>query len=624
MKIGSDRFWKTIGAIIGIAALLALLMAANYVAGRTRLRHDFTQDKLYSLSNGSRAILKKLDQKVTLKLFFNSSSPEVPQNIKDYARQVEDLLSEYALASDGRIVVEKYDPQPDSDAEEWAQHYGIQGSPIQMFGPPLYFGLVCSCGSTDGALPTLDPRSEQMLEYNVTRLIYRVTHPEKPVIGVLSCLPVMIGNVSMAMRQQPQPWLAFRELRDDYAVKSISTTAEEIGPEVKALIIVHPKNLSDKTLYAIDQFVLRGGKVLAFLDPFSVAEADSGPQSQFSMAKNSSNMNKLLSTWGVSYDDDKVLADPSASTTIGTSASDSEESLVVLSLGTNNLSRTDIITAQLEHLQLPFAGTFSCAGGGGLTVTPLIFSSAKAGTLDSMSARYGGSAVLNRFTSSGMKMDVAIRLTGAFKTAFPEGKPKDANSTNDMARAEAGPGLTNGVSTIILVGDTDMIYDRFCVEEMNFLGSSGYRPRNDNLNFFMNAVEQIAGSQDLVGIRCRSKFNRSFDRVVALQQKAVQQWQEKEGELERELKETQQQLGQMEANKDKSQRFVLSEEQKTAIAKFKARETGIKKELKSVRKSLRGDIENLGVKVKLLNIALMPLFVIVAGIAFWVYRRNRK
>jgi ABC-type uncharacterized transport system involved in gliding motility auxiliary subunit len=624
MKSGSDGFWKVMGGLAGLAVFLVLLVAANVIVGRTRIRADLTREKLYSLSDGSRAILGKLDRRVTLKLFFSSSSTDVPPFLKNYAREVEDLLYEYALAANGKIKIEKYDPKPDSEAEEWAQRYGLQGSPVQMFGPPVYFGLVADCGGVEGALPTIDPRAEQLLEYNITRLVYRITHPEKPVIGVMSSLPVLGGGMGMMMRQRPeqQAWIAFRNLREDYVIKEIPPTVEEIARDVNALIVVHPKNLSDKALYAIDQFVLRGGKLMALVDPFSVAELESNPQNQMGISKTSSNMEKLFSAWGVSFDDGKVLADLNAATTIQTGDNNVEESPVFLTISTNNLNGKDILTAQVGRMMLPFAGTLSCSTNSGLKITPLITSSSKAGTVDAVSARFGSAAIRNSLKMSDMKMDVAVRLSGKFRTAFPGGKPKDPNSTNATTTVEAG--LTSGESTVILIADTDIIADRFCVEEMNYFGAKGYRPVNDNLNFFMNAVGQIVGSQDLVGIRCRGTFNRPFDRVVALERKAVQQWQEKESELERRLKDTQQQLAQLENSKDESQKFILSDEQKKAIDDFRARQMDIKKELKSVRKNLRSDIEKLGVEVKVVNMALMPVLVCIAGIVFWLYRKHRK
>jgi len=627
MKKG-EGFLKLLGGAAGLIALLAILIAANWIMGGTRIRHDFTGEKLYSLTPGTRTIVGKLEQKVTLKLFFNSSSPEVPPWLKDHARNVEDLLHEYALASGRKIVVEKYDPQPDSEAEEWARKYGIPGNPMDANGTPIYLGLVGVCGSTEAVLPVLDPRTEELLEYNITRLIYRITHPEKPVIGVMSSLPVLGGGAQdypmPGKRPDAPPWMAFRDLGDDYTLREIPPMAPEIPSDINAMIIIHPKELPDKTVFAIDQFVLRGGRLLVFLDPFNVAELESQPQSPMNMPKTSSSMEKLTGAWGVTFDPEKVLADLGSTTRIGTGNNQVEESPLFLTLASNRLNRKDVLTAQISTLMLPFAGTFTCSPGKDMTATPLITSGTNSCMVDSFSARFGRDALRSAFKSGGVKLDLAVRLTGKFKTAFPEGRPKDADSTNALARVDNGPVLTNGESTVILVGDADMLADRFCVEELNFFGTKAYRPLNDNVNFLANSVEQIAGSRDLVGIRCRGKFSRVFDRVQALQEKAMQEWQEKETALQTKLQETQQQLRQLEATKDKSQRFILSDQQKKAIENYKSQELQIKKELKLVRKNLRRDIERLGMKVKVVNMALMPVLLAISGIAFGLYRKHRR
>jgi ABC-type uncharacterized transport system involved in gliding motility auxiliary subunit len=626
MKKG-EGLLRIMGGAAGLIALLAILIAANWILGGMRIRHDFTSEKLYSLTPGTRAIVGKLDQKVTLKLFFNSSTPEVQPYVKNYARNVEDLLHEYALASGRKIVVEKYDPQPDSEAEEWAQKYGIPGNPMDMNGTPIYLGLVGVCGSTEAVLPVLDPRTEELLEYNITRLIYRITHPEKPVIGVISSLPVLGGGgqeFSMQGRRPEPPWLAFRDLGDDYTLREIPPMVPEIPPDINAMIIIHPKELSDKTLFAIDQFVLRGGRLLVFLDPFSVAEMESESQSPMGMPKTSSSMDKLTTAWGVTYDSGKVLADLGLTTRIRGGDNQVEESPLFLTVGADHLNRKDVLTAQIKALMMPFAGTFTCTPSRDLTVTPLITSGEKSCMVDAMSARFGRDALRSAFKSGGIKLDLAVRLTGKFTTAFPEGRPKDPNATNAVAQADNRPVLTNGESTVILVGDTDMLADRFCVEELNFFGAKAYRPLNDNVNFLANSVEQIAGSRDLIGIRCRGKFSRVFDRVQALQEKAMQEWQEKETTLQTKLQETQQQLRQLESTKDKSQRFILSDQQKKAIENYKKQELEIKKDLKLVRKNLRSDIERLGIKVKVANMALMPLIVAIGGIVFGLYRKHRR
>ncbi|MDD4873189.1 MAG: GldG family protein, partial [Kiritimatiellae bacterium] len=545
-KNGSDALWKVSGGLAGLIALLVMIIAVNVIIGNLRVRKDLTGEKLYTLTSGTQNILKKLDSDVTLKLFFSSSAPEVPMFLNNFAKKVEDLLQEYRMLGKGKVTLEKYDPKPDSDAEEWAQRYGLQGQQTGMFGPPLYFGLVATCGKTEAVIPNLDPRAEEMLEYNITRLIYRTVHPEKPVIGVISSLPVTGSNPQFSFGQQPRApaWIVFQQLKDDYMVTQIPPMAEGIDSGISALVIVHPKDLSDKMLYAIDQFLLRGGRVLAFVDPLCVAELESSPpQQQFGRPSTSSNLEKLFSAWGITFTQDKILADMGAASRIRSQNNQIEDSPVWLTLRDKNLSRKDIVTTQLNTMMLPFAGSFSVNSSSNLTLTPLITSSDAAGLVDGMMAQMMGAASINRnFKKEPIPLNLAVRLTGKFKTAFPNGKPKDESETKDEKKADkpaekevASSSLKEGTSTVILVGDVDMLYDRFCIEQGDFFGFKTMQPINDNISFFANAVEQISGSSDMIGIRSRGRFQRPFDRVLALEQKARLEWQSKEEGLTEKL-----------------------------------------------------------------------------------------
>jgi ABC-type uncharacterized transport system involved in gliding motility auxiliary subunit len=618
----------------GIVALLAILVAGNFVLKGTRsARLDLTNGKLYTLTDGTKQIVRKLNNDVTLLFFFSSSYTEAPPYVKDFAKQVEDLLKEYSAVSGGRIKVQKYDPAPDSEAEEMAQKYGVAGQPLEMFGPPVYFGLVARCGNEEAVLPSLDPRAEQLLEYGVTRLIYRVTHPEKPVVGVMGGLPVMgmqmppMGMPGQRPRSQP-PWIVFQELMQDYTLKDLPPAmTEEIPPEVKLLIVVHPKMLSDKALYAIDQFVLRGGRLLAFMDPLCIIDSENSQMAMFGGGqKSASTLGKLLTTWGVQYDPEKVVMDLKSATRVQ-SENGVEDTPVWLSIGTNGLNRSDILTVQLEAMMLPQCGSLSATGAKDMSVTPLITSSDTACLVSSMSAQMGGQMLRSSFKSAGMPYNIAIKMKGKFKTAFPDGKPKDEKDqgTNavDIASAQV-KGLTEGESTVVLVADVDMLFDAFCMDTMDFLGSKTFQPKNHNSMFFLNAVEQLTGSTDLMTVRSRTRTFRPYDKVVEMHKKAMVRWQEEESRLEDELKKVQARLQELQTSKDKNQRVFLNANQKKAVSEFRDKELAIKKNLKNVRKELRRDIENLGVEVKVINIAGMPLLVCLAGIIYAIYRRHKR
>jgi ABC-type uncharacterized transport system involved in gliding motility auxiliary subunit len=635
-----NRIWKLSGGIAGLLVLLAILIAANVIIGGLRVRKDFTQERLYTLSDGTRSVLKKLDHNVTLKFFFSSSAPEVPGPLKTFAQQVEDLLHEYQLAGRGRIVVEKYDPKPDSDAEEWANRYGVEGQSMGPGGPNLYLGLVAVAGENQSALPVIDPRTEELLEYNITRMIHRVSAGKKPVVGIMSPLPVLGSQAMPYMmpgqpRPQPQqPWAAFQDLEQDYDVRSIPTTVDSILPDLDALVLIHPKDLSDRTLFAIDQFVLRGGRLLAFVDPFCGMDNESGEPNPagYTMPNRSSNLNKLFTTWGITYDPAKIVADMDAATMLRGQGNRVVRSPLYLTLRAANISRRDAMTAPLDSLLMPMAGAFTGDGAAGITVTPLVMTSDRSDLTEAMMAQMNPEMVMRNLKSGLKKMALAVRLEGTFKTAFPQGQPAgEPPPSPDPTQPPPAPANTNAshlaqsttTGHVILVGDVDMLGDEFTVQSLDFLGYTARQPINDNINFLANAVEQLSGSADLIGIRCRGRSARPFTRVLALERDAQQRWLEEERGIEEKLQTTQQRMSELQQQKDEKQRFILSPEQAKEVERFRKEVADYRQQLKQVRRNLREGIENLGVTVKVINILLMPALVSVAGVSFALIRRRR-
>lgn len=617
--------------LAGLLVLLVIIGAANLIIANLRLRVDLTAERLYTLSTGSKQVLGKLENDVTLKFYFSASSAEMPMGLKTYANQVQDLLKEYELAGKGRVALEAYDPKPDSDSEEWAQRYGIEPQQTNPFGQPVYFGLVAVCGETEAVIPGFNPRTEATLEYDITRLITRVAWPEKPVIGVLSSLSVLGApqNPMMMMRrqQQDQGWTAFRELRKDYTVREIQADAEAIDADIKALIVVHPKNLEDKALFAIDQFVLRGGRLIVCVDPFNIADFEANQQQNPMMMQmgggqaGPSTLGKLFDAWGVTFDTAKIAADLSAATKLNSGNGRVEDNPAFLSLGTPNMAKDDLLTAQLSQVMLPFAGALSANTPKEITFTPLITTSKdNACLVDQMNAQFGMSAMRAQLKPDGAQRTLAARLQGTFKTAFPDGL--STNGTAAAATNAAPAHLTSGTSTVMLFGDADFLNDRFCVQVMNSLFGQIAQPINDNLTLFGNTVEQFAGREELIGVRSRGQFNRPFVKVDQLEVKAMKQWQAEEERLEAALQETQQRLADLQQKKSGNERLILSKEQQAELEQFRKTQAETRKQLKEVRKSLNKDIERLGLSLKVVNIALLPLLVIGFGLFRGLRRRK--
>ncbi len=609
--------------VVGLVAIAVITIAVDVILAKATIRCDCTADSLYTLSKGSKAVLGKLDKDVSLKFYFSASSAEMPMGVKTYAQEVENLLKEYERASGGRLVVEKYDPTPDSDEEEWAQRYGIEQQQVNPFGAPVYFGIVAVCGDRTEALGAMTQKTESTLEYDVTRLVTRVVWPEKPVIGVMTSLEGVLGGEMNPMmmqmgRRPPQGWAAFAELAKDYTVKSVATDVEKIDDDVKTLVLLHAKDLSDKTLYAIDQFVLRGGRLIACTDPMSFAEIRAG-QSRQMMGMGGdgpSTLGKLFDAWGVGFDTTKITCDLSAATKLGNGRGGAEEEPAFLTLKPENMDKSDILVSRLTQVMMPFAGafTFDAAKAGALKFTPVITTSEdNSSSTDKMSMMSGmGSSM--KAVPDGKSRVVAARLEGQFKTAYPKGP----DGTNDVSKA-----LSEGKSSVMLFADADFLADECCVRILRTPFGQIAQPLNDNLPLFSNVIEQFAGREELIGLRSRGASDRPFEVVDKLEAEAMRQWQQREAEFQEELNNTIQTIANMKSEKVGNGRIILSKEQQDKLAELKKKESETRRKLKDVRKELTAGIISLGTRLKWINIALMPVLVVLFGLTRWFVRRKR-
>ena len=612
--------------VVGLVAIAVIAIAADFVLAALPLRGDFTAEGLYTLSGGSKAVLGKLEEDVTVKFYVSTSSAEMPIALKTYAQRVGNLLKEYERASGGRMAVETYDPKPDSDAEEWAQRYGIEPQTVNPFGSPIYFGLVAVCGDHEETLGVLSPKTEATLEYDITRLVTRVAWPERPVIGVMTSLPDVIGGQANPMMMQmgqrpPQGWAAFSELAKDYEVRTVATDADEIDADVKALVLVHAKDLSDKTLYAIDQFVLRGGKLVACVDPFSIKDMIASRQQQNPMMMQMggqdgpSTLGKLFDAWGVKFDTARITGDLAASTKLNNGQGGVEENPAFLSLGAANMDAGDLLVQGLTQVMMPFAGAFSFTKGEkdeGLEFTPVITTAKDTScSVDKMSVQFGGG--MKDMIPDGHERVLAARLSGTFKTAFPKGP----DGTNDVSKA-----LAEGKSSVLLVADSDFLADDFCVRVMKTPFGAIPQLINDNLTLFSNVIEQFAGREELIGVRSRGASDRPFTVVNDLEAQAMRKWQRRQADFEAELQMTQQRLQALQKQKSGDERYILSREQQDEILKLRKAQAETRKQLKNVRKELTADIDSLGLLLKCINIALIPVLVVVFGLLRGLVRRR--
>lgn len=612
---------------VGIAAMALLLIAFNLIAAKGRQRIDLTAENAYTLSPGTRAILAKLDTPIQIRFYCTKNVSAMPVFLTTYAQRVEDLLGEYRQASKGRIEVQRLNPEPDSDAEDSARLDGVEGQQLRT-GEKIYLGLSVGLLDQKQAISFLTPDRERLLEYDISRAIARVMTTEKPVIGVMSPLPVMgqMNPMAMQMRQQQrtQPWAFMSELGRDFNVKQVEVTADKIPDDIKVLVVIHPKAVTDDTQYLLDQFVLRGGKLIAFVDPLCaldrppvVAQGQMPPMS-------SSSLDKLFKAWGLTFETSKVVADMEHVAKLQEGPNPT-----VLALNETAVNKDDVVTANADNLVMAFTGAFSGTPADGLARTTLIKSSKNSQLVESMMASLAAGQIANNFSPSGTEHPLAIRLTGRFKTAFPDGKPKPAASPAEPKPEEkpAEPGLKESAepSTVVLIGDADMIQDPVAVREIQAIGQRLIMPLNSNLSFAQSVVEQLAGDSNLIAVRSRASRERPFTVVQKMQADAEASYRTKIKELEGSLAETQRNLNELQKSKGEAgQRFILSPEQQQELVNFRKKEADVKVQLKQMRKQLRSEIDSLENRITWLNIAGMPVAVVLAGFGLAALKRKRS
>lgn len=613
----------------GVVAMAVILIAFNLLTGAVRARVDLTKEKAYTLSPGTRAILGKLDTPVKIRFYCTQTHNATPETVflQKYARTVEDLLTEYKQAAGGKIVLEKYDPQPDSDAEDSARLDGVEGVPLSS-GEKYYLGLAVSLLDSKEAIPFLAPNEERLLEYRLSRAITRVVTPEKPVIGVMTGLPVfgMPSNpMMMQMGQRGQePWALIRELKNDFTVKQVELTAEEIDKDIRVLLVLHPKDITDKAQFAIDQFIMRGGRLIAFLDAQSLVDQPRGQNQMFgNMGGGGSSLDKLLKAWGIEFDKSKVVADMNFKMQLGGGGAQSQEAPAWLALTSEGINPDDIATSEIDNIWLPCSGAFTGKHVDGLKQVNLLRSSKTSQLVDGFLANLSGESILKDFKPSGVEYALAIRLSGKFKTAFPDGAPKDPTDTNAPAATTAALKECATDNAVVLVGDADMLYDNFTIRTMQSPFGPMSMAMNANLNFAQNLVEQMTGDNNLISVRSRAVLNRPFEVVKKMEAEARARFQGEIANLQKMAEEAQQRLSELQSKKqDKNQKYILSPEQQKEIENLEKQSAETNRKLRQVQKDLRREVDSLQTRLTWLNILAVPALVCISGIALAFYKRK--
>ncbi|MGA8006583.1 MAG: Gldg family protein [Burkholderiales bacterium] len=612
------KYETLVYSAVGLAALFLILVAFNYLAGINPLRADLTQGKLYTLSDGTRKLLQGLKAPVKIKLYV-SRGESVPVQLRAFAKRVEDVVNELKAAAGKNLVVEIYHPRPDSEEEDAAQLDGIEAQQLPS-GDSFYLGAAVSRLDRKETLPVISPQREPLLEYDLVRAIARVSTTKQPKVGVMSALPVLGEAYNPMTRGPSDPWVLANELKREFDVEQVNMSATEIPADLNVLLLIHPRDITPQAEYALDQFVLRGGKLIAFVDPFAyfdqLPSAPGMPQQG-----TSSSLPALFKAWGVEMNTGKVISD-----VVYASGNGQRYTPTVLSLNRTAFNHRDVVTSQLETLLYVFGGAFEVKPVEGLKVTDLVSSSPNSMLVDDSVATVSGDAATKDFKPSGKSWPLALRLNGKFKTAFPDGPPA-APGAKDKNKGASAPQLKESAreNSVILVADTDMLADPAAVDVQDVFGRKVVVPSNGNLAFALGMVEQFAAGDELISLRSRAASFRPLTVVRELEANAQRQYFGKISELEQEIKSTTDKLQELQKAQGGSAASaeILTAEQQAELDRFRKRVAQTKLELREVRKNLRHDAESLVFWTKVANIALMPLLVALFGIGVALVRRRR-
>lgn len=629
----------------GLALAVVLFFAVNVfsnVAFRA-VRFDLTEQQLYTLSEGSRNILQNLDEPITLRLYLSKKLATSLPGIRSYANRVLELLEEYEQAAGGKLTLHVIDPEPFSEEEDRAVGYGLKGVPLDKGNVQFYFGLV-GTGSTNERelLPFFQQDREEFLEYDITKLVYQVAHPKRTVVGLLSTLPLEGDGSPQSAFMQAQggggmPWMIVNGIRGVMDVRSLDKDVADIPEEIDVLMVVHPRELGDPTLYAIDQFVLRGGRALVFVDPHSEADLATADPRRMPGPRHS-DLGKVFDAWGLELVRGKVVGDLPLAKKVNfqrQSQTFVADYPVWIDLTPRQVNATDIVTAKLPNLTMASAGVLRQKEGSEMIWTPLVETDEQAMQIDvaNLLMLSDLQSLLRDYRPEGERFTLAVRVAGAVKTAFPGGRPapdeSEAEDSDDARPQDETPALPHVAESeediqVIVVADTDMLQDRFWVQVQNFLGQRIEIPTSANNSFVINALDNLAGSNDLISVRNRGSFSRPFTLVKAIQQEADALFRQKEQALQQRLKSTEQKIQELQNKKEDRTTLILSAEQQAALNEFRQQLVATRKELRNVQHALRKNMENLEGVVKFLNIGLVPLVIAGGGLVFSAYNARRR
>ncbi len=610
-----QKLFNRSSLLLVFISLVAVIAVSQVLFKGVRL--DLTENKIYSLSDGTRNLLSKIDEPVQLYFFYSRDAASGLPPLQTWATQVQEFLEEITLVADGKIKLSIIDPEPFSEEEDRAATLGIQPVPLGDSGETLYFGLA-GTNSVEmvDTIPFFQLNRQNQLEYDIAKLVYGLSTPEKQRIGLMSTLPVN-GGFNPQTRAPSSPWMAIAQLQEFFTVDTLETDISVVPDDMDLVMLVHPVQLPETTLYALDQFVLGGGRLLLFVDPMSQAAGPMSMDPSQESAGPNSNLEPLLSAWGVQLAAD-ILGDAGAALQVQGPQGRPTYHLGMLGYQADSMNADDVISQDIESVNMGLSGYLTTVEDATTTVTPLISSTDAAAGIPSFRIQPGmnPASLASDFQPTGETYTLAARISGPARSAYGDSAPATG--------ATAAEHIAEGTIQVVVVADTDMLADQFWVQVNNFLGQMIASPFAGNGDFLVNAVDNLLGSADVISIKSRAGFSRPFTLVEQMKRDADRKFRAKEEQLQDQLRETERKLSELQTQKQEGNVLTLSPEQEVELDKFLDTKLQVRKELRAVRYNLNKDVETLESTLKFLNIAGVPLLLILGALLISRKRRQEE
>ncbi|NNE84027.1 MAG: GldG family protein [Alphaproteobacteria bacterium] len=615
---------------IGLAIIFFLAFNALINTAFTASRLDLTEDQLFTLSDGTKDLLAAIDEPIDVRLYYSRRFNEIGPDIARHSTRVSELLGEYERLSNGNVRIEVFDPEPFSPEEDLAVSDGLQGLPFDQSGERVYFGLAGTNSTDDAdAIGYLAPERSPFLEYDLTRLIHNLANPDKARVSVLSDLPLQGTQFDSF-----QPWLIVDGMKQFFDVQFMERDDTELpdGTEVLVLAAVHTLNAT--LAYNIDQFVMNGGRVLAFVDPFAESMALAGPSAGQlpPPGVGIATMQPLLASWGVEMPLGKFVANSDDAVRVGFPDPETGQQVAVdyvawLTLQGERFTAEDSVSAQLQRIVVSSTGAFLPIEGATTKLEPLIFTSNNSNLMNAfeIAQQPNPIALIEKFEPEDKSYAIAARVSGDIKSAFPDGPPKEVLDAAEDADAVKAAHLAESKAPLnaILVGDADFLADRNWAQVQDIGGQRLTVPSANNADFAINALDNLRGSQALVGLRGRGFSVRPFQVIADMRQEADDKFRAREQELLTSIQAIEVNIENLQ-REEQATGVPFTAAQQQEIDNFRVEMLQSRRDLREVQRSLRNNVETLENRVRVINIWAVPVVIAILALLLALVRRMRR